>query len=207
MSALAEDLQPYFPMDMSYDVIIGHSLGGVVTLTLLPFIKTKDTTVILVDPSLEVSDEKIQILEAFFVREVTSTKTVEQCMAENPAWSRRDCMLRMMGLSMCDSGDIKDILRVIVQLLKLQELLTSFAHGAQNNKPWSFSGLLTNIPANVKITVLVADPKFSGLCRLEDLPDNVKSLNVRALKGIGHAIQFECPEAIMDAIPLPRGKL
>jgi len=194
-------------MDMSYDVIIGHSLGAVVALALLPLFKTKDTTVILVDPSLEVSDEKIQIHEALFVQEVTSTKTVEQCMAENPAWSRRDCMLRMIGLSMCDSGVIKDVVRVIVQSLKLQELLTSFVYGAQHNKPWSFSGLFTNIPANVKITVLVADPKFGGVCRLEDLPRSVKSLNVRALTGIGHCIQFECPEAIMDAIPLPRGKL
>ena len=59
----------------------------------------------------------------------------------------------------------------------------------------------------MKITVLVADPKFGGVCRLKDLPHSVKSLNVRALMGIGHGIQFKCPEAIMDAIPLPRGKL
>jgi len=194
-------------MDMSYDVIIGHSLGAIVALALLPLFKTKDTTAILVDPALEISDEEIQMREDYLVREVTSTKTVDQCMAENPAWSRRDCMLRMMGLSMCDSGVIKDIFRVIVQSLKLQELFTSFAPGTQHNKPWSFSGLFTNIPTNVKITVLAADSKFGGIGRLEDLPHSVKNLNVRALTGIGHCIQFECPEAIMDSIPLPRGKL
>ena len=154
---------------------------------------------------MENGQMEIQMYEDLSVRKVTSTKTVDQCMTENPAWSRRDCMLRMMGLSMCDSGVIKDIFRVIVQQLKLQELLASFTRGAQHNKPWSFSGLFTNIPASMKITVLVAGPRFGGVCRLKDLPHSVKSLNVRALTGIGHCIQFECPEAIMDAIP--RGKL
>jgi len=192
-------------MNMSYDVIIGHSLGAAVTLALLPYIKKKDTTAILVDPALEFSNEQLQMYRDLLIQKMTNT--VDQWMAEYPAWSRRDCMLRMMGLSMCDSDVIKDLFRVIVQSLKLQELLTSFARGAQHNTPWSFSGLFTNIPANVKITVLVADPKFGAFCRLEDLPHSAKSLNVRALKDIGHCIQFECPKAIMDAIPLPRGKL
>ena len=88
--------------------------------------------------------------------------------------------------------------------MKIVSVVDQFLCNKQHNTPWSFSGLFANIPANVEITVLVADLKFGGVCRLEDLP---KGLNVRALKGIGHAIQFECPEAIMDAISLPKGKL
>jgi len=67
--------------------------------------------------------------------------------------------------------------------------------------------LLKSIPTHVNITVLAADPKFGAICHLEDLPHGVKNLNARALTGVGHCIPFECPEAIMDAIPLPRGKL
>ncbi|OAX39039.1 alpha/beta-hydrolase [Rhizopogon vinicolor AM-OR11-026] len=53
VSAFAEDLQPYFATD-TYDVVIGHSLGGMVALSLLLFLpKEKETTVILVDPPLE----------------------------------------------------------------------------------------------------------------------------------------------------------
>jgi hypothetical protein len=60
----------------------------------------------------------------------------------------------------------------------------------------------------VKITVLVSDPKFGlGICDLEHIPRDVERLNVKALMGIGHWIQYECPNVIMDAIPLPRAKL
>lgn len=75
----------------------------------------------------------------------------------------------------------------------------------QVNKPWSFSGLFKNIPSNVKITLLAADPKLSGdVSGLEHVPRNV---DVNVLTGIGHWIQFESPDTIMAAIPLPRAKL
>lgn len=58
------------------------------------------------------------------------------------------------------------------------------------------------------ITVLVSDPKFGlGICDLKHIPRGVERLNVKALTGIGHWIQYECPDVIMDAIPLPRAKL
>lgn len=60
----------------------------------------------------------------------------------------------------------------------------------------------------MKITVLVSDPKFGlGICDLEHIPRDVERLNVKVLTGIGHWIQYECPNVIMDAIPLPRAKL
>jgi len=125
MSALVEDLQPYFAMDMSYDVIIGHSLGGTVALSLLPFLpKTKNITVLLLDPAIEVSAEEADMHEKIFLQEVASAKTADECMAENPAWSRRDCVSKAMGLSMCDESDVQNIIRVNVQASKLQLLLT-----------------------------------------------------------------------------------
>jgi hypothetical protein len=77
----------------------------------------------------------------------------------------------------------------------------------QHNTPWSFSDLFKNIPPNVAINVLLPDPKFGAMCLLKHLPQDMKRLNVRVLSGIGHYIQSERPDAIMDAIPLPRAKL
>jgi hypothetical protein len=74
----------------------------------------------------------------------------------------------------------------------------------QINTPWSFSGLFKNIPHNVKITVLVADPKISNDCRLEHNPRDIEGLNAKVVAGVGHVIQFESLDAIMDVIPLPR---
>src|ERR1700710_29868 len=73
VSTLAEDLRPYFVMNTSYDVIIGHSLGGAGALSLLPFLpKGKETTIVLVDPALEVPDEQLAENKKLFLNEVAS---------------------------------------------------------------------------------------------------------------------------------------
>ena len=77
----------------------------------------------------------------------------------------------------------------------------------QDNTPWSFTGLFKNVTPNVKINVLLSDPKFGAVCHLEHIPRDVESLNSRVLSGIGHWIQVERPDAIMDAVPLARAKL
>ncbi|OAX43060.1 alpha/beta-hydrolase [Rhizopogon vinicolor AM-OR11-026] len=186
LSTLAEDLQPYFVKD-TYDVIIGHSLGGTVALSLLPFLpKEKETTVILVDPPLEVPVMRSDIDKHWILEELTA-KTVEERMAENPAWSRVGCVLRTLAVSMCDRTTVESI----------------FAH----NKPWSFSGLFKSIPHNVKITVLVADPKLCLVCHLDHIPRDIERLEAIGLTGVGHDIPFQRPDAIMDVISLPRAEV
>ncbi|KAG2038379.1 Alpha/Beta hydrolase protein [Suillus americanus] len=186
VSNIAEDLRSYFVMGTSYDVIIGHSFGGPVTLSLLPFLpKTKDTTVILLDPALELTEEKMQINKQLVMDELARIRTPEEYMVENPAWSRRDCISRVLGMAMYDRAGSMEMFR--------------------QNTPWSFSGLIKNIPPNAKVTVLVSDPKFNDI--LESVPRDVERLNSRVLTGIGHWIQYELPRAIMDEIPLPRAKL
>ncbi|KAG2151939.1 Alpha/Beta hydrolase protein [Suillus cothurnatus] len=179
ISDFAEDLRPYFATDTSYDVIIGHSFGCLVTLSLLPFLpKTKETTIILLDAALELTEQKVEHFENMVSEWTTNVKTAEEHMAENPAWSRRDCVLRTLGVTMFDRNTIKAF---------------------RKNMSWSASGLLKNAPPNVKITFLAAGQ--------ENIPRDTERLNVKVLTGIGHWIQYECPDAIMDAIPLPRAKL
>lgn len=188
VATLAEDLRPYFAMDMSYDVIISHSLGGLVTLPLLPFLpKTKETTVILVDPPLERTAEQFEKDKIRFLKEITDARTAEEHMAEHPPWSRGDSMLRALGVYMCDRTVVKGI----------------FEH----NEPYAFSGMLRNIPPHVKIALLMSDPEFGALCLLEHLPVDAAGLRVKVLNGVGHWIQYELPNAIMDEVPLPRAKL
>ncbi|KAG2370078.1 Alpha/Beta hydrolase protein [Suillus spraguei] len=188
ISTLAEDLRPYFATNTSYNVIIGHSLGGLVALSLFPFLpKTKETTIILVDPPLELPVEQFEQGKIRFLKEIEDAKTAEEHMAEHPTWSRSDSVLRALGVSMCDRSVVKGI----------------FEH----NEPYAFSSRLKNIPSHVKITLLISDPRFAAVCHLEHIPVNVPRLSVKVLDGIGHWIQYELPSAIMDEISLPRAKL
>ncbi|KAG2069397.1 alpha/beta-hydrolase [Suillus decipiens] len=186
MSTLAEDLRSSFIENMTYDVIVGHSLGGPVALALLPFLpKTKETNLILLDPPLAIEGTTEMHL-SWIRNEFANGKTTEQ-LINDYGWSRRDCVLHGLGVSMCDQTTVEGV----------------FLH----NKPWSFSGLFKNISPHVKITVLVSDPKVGAVCRLEDIPRDVERLNIRVLPGIGHCIQYERPDSIVDAIQLPRAKL
>ncbi|KAG1726542.1 uncharacterized protein EDB91DRAFT_59660 [Suillus paluster] len=66
-------------MDTSYDVVIGHSLGGTVALLLLPFLpKTKETTVILLDPALEITEERSEISKNKHLKRVANVETVDE---------------------------------------------------------------------------------------------------------------------------------
>jgi hypothetical protein len=105
-------------MDTSYDVIIGHSFGNLVTLSLLPFLpKTRETTIILVDSALELTEQTVKNLEYMVSGWTANVKTAEEHMAENPAWSRRDCVLRTLGVTMFDRNTV-EVFRVIFQVLK-----------------------------------------------------------------------------------------
>ncbi|KAG0702372.1 Alpha/Beta hydrolase protein [Suillus ampliporus] len=208
VSAFAEDLRPYFAMDTSYDVIIGHSFGGPVALSLLSFLpNTKKTTVILLDPTLELTEEKATMLKNMFLGWITNIKTPEEHMAENPAWLRRDCVFRTLGITMCDHN-LVEVFLVMFQVLEWEALLTGSAFCIeQQNTPWSSSGLFKNIPPNVTVTVLASDPECGATCLLEHVPRGVERLSARVVTGASHWIQYERPDAVMDAIPPPKAKI
>jgi pimeloyl-ACP methyl ester carboxylesterase len=186
-------------------VIIGHSLGGAVILSLLPILpSTNETAIILLDPALEISKESVDKYENLFLKEIENARIADDHMAENPAWSRGDSALRALGVSMCDHTVIKGIFKVIVLVSKWESLLTI---SEQHNRPWSFSGPLKNIPAHVKITVLASDPALGAVCHLEHIPCDVARLHAKVFIGIGHWIQYEGLDSIMNEIPLRRAKL
>ncbi|KAG1779989.1 Alpha/Beta hydrolase protein [Suillus placidus] len=185
MCSYAKDLLPYFANDTSYDVIMGHSLGGPVALELLPFLPTKkETAIILVDPALDFNEAQAVAAINYLSQETMTARTAEEHMAENHAWSRNDSMLRVMGAAMCSRAVVERTIR--------------------QNMPWCFGGLFKNIPTNVKITILISDPRKVSACDLEKLPRDVERIHIRILEntGIGHWMQYECPEIIMEEVPL-----
>jgi surfactin synthase thioesterase subunit len=119
VSTLAEDLRPYFVIDTPYDVIIGHSLGGAVALSLFPFLpNTKETTVILLDPALELTKKTANMCENWFLKEIANFRTADDHMVENPTWSRGDSVLRALGISMCDRTVVERVFEVIALVSK-----------------------------------------------------------------------------------------
>ncbi|KAG1892755.1 hypothetical protein F4604DRAFT_1701443 [Suillus subluteus] len=72
----------------------------------------------------------------FAIHENVNVRAAKEHTAERPAWSRRDCILSGLGMTMCHSTPAVEGI---------------FLH----NRPVSFSGLLKKIPTNVKVTYLI----------------------------------------------------
>ncbi|KIJ70582.1 hypothetical protein HYDPIDRAFT_172369 [Hydnomerulius pinastri MD-312] len=176
--SMAEDLRPYFNTT-HYNLIIGHSLGAVVSAHLLPLLHhCHPVTVIMVDPPLEVSAEHAARANAFFSGEATNVRTAEAYLEENPTWTREDAVSRVLGASMCSAHVVQEIFR--------------------RNDPWSFGYLLRQVPPNVMATVLVSDPELSDVCRVEHIPAHPRVRSLLVPK-VGHWIQHEMPEIIVGA--------
>ncbi|KIM63771.1 hypothetical protein SCLCIDRAFT_23949 [Scleroderma citrinum Foug A] len=175
---LAKDIQPYF-VNAHYDIIMGHSLGGAVLAELLPFLpQSRPISVILVDPALEPNPDEADMARRYFSDEVANVRPVEAYLADNPSWTRVDAITRVIGLHMHKSVE------AVVQIF------------AQNN-PWSFGGLLSEVPPDVTITVLVADPELQPLCTVEHIPPHPR-IRVVVVPNASHTIHHDNPESVVN---------
>jgi pimeloyl-ACP methyl ester carboxylesterase len=108
MPTFAQDLySTYFANGLTYDVIIGHSLGATVTLALLPLLSApaqgQKTAVILVDPGIYFSDKVLDDFAAEFGKNIGRPKSVEAYMSEHPTWNRLDAVSRVVALHTAQS--------------------------------------------------------------------------------------------------------
>ena len=94
---LADDLLPYLQA-AEYDIVLGHSVGGLVVLSLLKYLpKTKPTSVVLIDSSVELTAEQMVEARVKFSVDVRTNPTVEDYMASNPRLTREDAIWRVLG--------------------------------------------------------------------------------------------------------------
>ncbi|KIM63750.1 hypothetical protein SCLCIDRAFT_116569 [Scleroderma citrinum Foug A] len=176
---LAKDIQPYF-LNTHYDIVIGHSLGGAVLAELLPFLaQRRPISAILVDPALEATPDFIDTLKRRISDAIANVRPIEAHMADNPNWTRVDAITRIVGFHMYMSDE------AMVQTF------------AQNN-PWSFGKLLSEVPPNVTVAVLLADPELQPVCTVAHIPPHPRIRTV-VVPNATHAIHYDNPQAVVNA--------
>jgi len=98
IQTLADDLLPYFE-DTEYDIIIGHSMGGLVVLSLLKYLpKDRPVSVVLIDSTLEMTAEQKVERRVRWLEDVKSNRSAEDYAALNPLWTREDAIWRVLGI-------------------------------------------------------------------------------------------------------------
>ncbi|KAG1892758.1 Alpha/Beta hydrolase protein [Suillus subluteus] len=173
VQTLADELLPYFQA-AEYDIIIGHSMGALVVLSLLKYLpKTKPTSVVLIDPSLEVTAEQMVDRRVKYSEDARTNPTAEDYMALNPLWTREDAIWRVLGTHTIGRS-------------------TNSHDHIDGNVPWSFSHLIADKPAAAALTILVADPSKLGCVA------KFKDIRTVIVSNASHWIQYEFPEVIVE---------
>ncbi|KAG2347236.1 alpha/beta-hydrolase [Suillus weaverae] len=177
VQTLADDLLPYL-QTAEYDIVIGHSMGGLVVLSLLKYLpKTKPTSVVLIDTALEITAEEMVDWRVKFSGDVRNNPTAEDYMALNPLWTRGDAIWKVLGTQIGRSTNSDDHI--------------------DDNVPWSFSHLFADRPAAAALTVLIEDPRFNGALKPETVA-KLKDVRAVIVPNASHWIQYEFPEVIVE---------
>lgn len=117
----------FAPSAAPVSLIIGHSLGSLVALSLLSLLPGHNTRCILIDAALEVTPDEIPGVRDEHVRAVTQVRTFEQTAAAYPLWGREDVIGKVNGELLCDAGVVNAIVDVS-PLLYSRTLLSCPSH-------------------------------------------------------------------------------
>ncbi|KAN0092628.1 Alpha/Beta hydrolase fold [Tylopilus felleus] len=176
-SAVAQDLRPYIEA-RNYALIVGHSWGAATTLSLLPHLPASHpTTILLVDPPMQQSSEKLDFLDDMFTDACLHVKPAEAYADENPLWTREDTIYMELGTRLCAVDAVHGIFR--------------------QNRPWNFFDCLDAVPEKWKVTVVLADPAINKICSDDDFHP-YPHVRVVVVPGAGHWIQSEFPQVIAE---------
>jgi pimeloyl-ACP methyl ester carboxylesterase len=177
MSSIVEDVRPYFSQ-RNYDLIMGHSLGGVTVMSLFPYLsQSHPTAIVLVDPPLQLGADVLTALGATISKAFINIKSAEAISAEHPLWTHDDSVFRELAIRLCAVDAVNGILK--------------------QNQPWNFIHLFNMVSPKWKVTVLIADPAIHQVCFVDDIRP-FPHVRPVLMSGSGHWMQSEFPEAVVE---------
>ncbi|KAI6100009.1 Alpha/Beta hydrolase protein [Pisolithus croceorrhizus] len=201
MATVARDLHPYLA-HADYDVIIAHSWGSAVVATLLSSLpRSRPTSLVLVDPSLEFPPEFVKAIKEEWANSVANIKSVEDFMEQFPKWTRLDAITRVVGLQACAfsrchsrdfDGEFRSIFRVAVYSIGF--VLFERTPGISKMIQWAVRSLISLI-------VLRTSPSPFSL-QIPEVEKHIpkhSQITCSIIPGVTHWVQYEAPERIVDA--------
>ena len=94
-------------------MVIGHSLGACVALSLFSHLPASHpTAILLIDPPVKLSPEVLDLVAEKSAHNCTDIKPADAHMAENPLWTREDGISRELGTRLCSVDAIHRIVKV-----------------------------------------------------------------------------------------------
>ncbi|EIW75420.1 alpha beta-hydrolase [Coniophora puteana RWD-64-598 SS2] len=165
------------------DLIIGHSLGGIVMLNLLHNGAIcprpgRCTHVVIIDPPLDLTLEQSDFYGTIFKASARRSPGAEAYRAMFPKWTEEDAAWKVRGDEMCDEACVDALF--------------------DQHRPWAFKYLLERPPAeNVRLTMLGGDLACGGVYHGGQTAEFAHVIP-KSVKDTSHWMPMEDPEAIVD---------
>ncbi len=178
---LADHVADLAELDRDWDLVVGHSLGGLVATAFAPASASgRATRVLLLDPVFEMPAGDLAGVVSEQLAELSAAADVSAQRAAHPGWHNEDIVLKAAAAAATSDFVVE--------------------HCLLDNAPWRFAGLLRH--TTVPTTVLAADPalgaSFSAGLGAELASAN-PGLTVRTVIGAGHSIHRDQPATVLAA--------
>jgi pimeloyl-ACP methyl ester carboxylesterase len=163
-----------------WELVVGHSLGGVVALQAVTAGDVRTRRLLLLDPVLELTERERELLTATCIAEVVDGRTVNAVRAEHPEWHPLDVHLKARAAR---HTSVEVVRKTLAQ-----------------NRPWDFRQLALGVACPT--TILGAEPALGALMAPalgRELSSLRQELDYRRVRGAGHSIHRDQPDVAIDA--------
>ncbi|MEU4361261.1 alpha/beta hydrolase [Promicromonospora sp. NPDC023987] len=178
---LADHVADVRALGAGWDVVVGHSLGGLLGALAAGADRRLTRRLVLLDPALDIPDDRFETRAVQEIAEVTHPPSAQAVRAAHAAWDRRDVTTVAAAAKAADARAV--------------------AHTLRDNAPWRHTDAITRLV--VPTLVLGADPAHGALFRPRtgvELMIRNPSVRVRVVVGAGHAVHRDRPSAVAAAV-------
>jgi pimeloyl-ACP methyl ester carboxylesterase len=178
---LADHVADVRALGTGWDLVVGHSLGGLLGALATDADRRFARRLVLLDPALDIPDDRFEAGAAEEIAVATHPPSARAVQDAHTAWDRRDAAAVAAAAKAADA--------------------TAVARTLRDNMPWRYTGVITRLV--VPTLVLGADPAHGALFRPRtgvELMIRNPSVRVRVVVGAGHAVHRDRPTAVATAI-------
>ncbi|MFC8800585.1 alpha/beta fold hydrolase [Promicromonospora sp. NPDC057138] len=178
---LADYVADVRALGTGWDLVVGHSLGGLLGALATDADRRFTRRLVLLDPALDITDDRFATEAEDEIAEATHPPSARAVQAAHTVWDRRDAVAVAAAAKAADAAAVARTLR--------------------DNAPWRHTDVVTRLV--VPTLVLGADPAHGALFRPRtgvELMIRNPSVRARVVVGAGHAVHRDRPTAVATAI-------
>jgi pimeloyl-ACP methyl ester carboxylesterase len=178
---LADHVADIRALGTGWDLVVGHSLGGLLGALAADADHGFTRRLVLLDPALDIADERFDTGADAEIEDAIHPPSTRVVLGAHAGWDRRDAAAVAAAAGAADA--------------------TAVAHTLRDNAPWRHTDVITRLV--VPTLVLGADPAYGALFRAKtgvELMIRNPSVRVRVVVGAGHAVHRDRPSAVATAI-------